>query len=113
MAAVDYAFLVINRFPHPYSDRHRRFAEWLKRIGDVKLNEMDPMAVYQNRRICFRHFFLTDYVKGTHNLKKDAIPSRFPMIPRNVVKSGDSNTLAIGKVGASSSRGNFLYVHWH
>ncbi|XP_046404745.1 uncharacterized protein LOC124170112 isoform X1 [Ischnura elegans] len=92
------------RFPHPYSDRHKRFAEWLKRIGDEKLNKMDPKKVYENKRICYRHFFLTDYEEGTHILKRDAIPSRFPVIPRNTVKSCDSNILAPGKAGASSSR---------
>jgi hypothetical protein len=68
------------------------------------------MAVYQNKRICFRHFHLGDYVQGTHHLKKDAIPSRFPRAPVDVVAACSPNVLEAAVVGDSTSHGNFFYL---
>ncbi|XP_072392967.1 uncharacterized protein [Diabrotica undecimpunctata] len=69
------------RFPNPKIEMGM-FLEWLKVIKRNSLNNSTPDAVYNNFRVCSRHFKDEDKVKvGHRGVTRTAIPSLFLSLP--------------------------------
>jgi hypothetical protein len=62
-----------HRFPNPLK-YPARFREWLRRMGNAYLFEIDQMRIYNGYTVCASHFTPSDY--DTNNrLKNTAIPN--------------------------------------
>ncbi|CAG4983882.1 unnamed protein product [Parnassius apollo] len=64
----------MHRFPHP-ERRSELYKRWISIVGK-KLSEMDPLTVYNNKRICDYHF-KTEHKTSGHRLIFTAVPSLY------------------------------------
>lgn len=61
-----------HRFPNPNKDENR-FAEWIRLVCNPKLFDMDPLRVYNNYRVCHKHFRVEDKLTNMY-LKRTTVP---------------------------------------
>ncbi|KAJ8910967.1 hypothetical protein NQ315_003660 [Exocentrus adspersus] len=65
-----------HRFPNP-KVRMELFKVWLAAINNEALFELDPLIIYENRRICHRHFEENHFSPGSNRVHHNAIPTLF------------------------------------
>lgn len=56
--------VIVHRFPHP-SRKPELLSEWINIVG-THLTETDPIKIYNNKRVCDRHFKPEHKTSGHH-----------------------------------------------
>lgn len=72
-----------HRFPNPTKDR-LRFEKWIELIGNTKLVGLDPIKIFNNRRVCHVHFDESVHTTNMYNTKTSLTSLNLPTPPATV-----------------------------